>query len=242
MQLWHEQSHRYHTEMLDFKKLTTEAVDGLRTEHSMMLKDLDGAAARVDRVEREMDYVETQTSPRACANKADKVVEQGAWGLEESRGEEEEEEDWEELHSRVSGELRGSTYTLKPKVLCGMAAFDLCFLIHDGALAQSGPMGYVVCSVVNFSTPGSITHHPFCIIAVLEKPWHWKMGDKHSAVTSHLMEWFESVGSHVFQEKCGLMQLIYFCRATPLLALFEHSVCLYNLQIPRRAATNNAEI
>nr|XP_033483945.1 olfactomedin-like protein 3B isoform X1 [Epinephelus lanceolatus]XP_033483946.1 olfactomedin-like protein 3B isoform X1 [Epinephelus lanceolatus] len=102
MQLWHEQSHRYHTEMLDFKKLTAEAMDGLKNEHSMMFKDLEGAAARVDRVEREMDYVETQTSPRACANKADKVVEQGAWGLQESRGGEEEEEDWEELRSRVS--------------------------------------------------------------------------------------------------------------------------------------------
>ncbi|KAA8591424.1 hypothetical protein FQN60_002367, partial [Etheostoma spectabile] len=101
MQLWHEQSHRYHTEMLDFKKLTAEAMNGLRNEHSVMFKDLEGAAVRVDRMEREMDYVEAQTSPRACASKADKVVEQGAWGLE-SRGEEEQEEDWEELHSKVS--------------------------------------------------------------------------------------------------------------------------------------------
>ncbi len=32
MQFWHEQSHRYHTELQDFKKLTDEAVDGLRSE------------------------------------------------------------------------------------------------------------------------------------------------------------------------------------------------------------------
>ncbi|KAM3618733.1 uncharacterized protein V6R79_024152 [Siganus canaliculatus] len=106
MQFWHEQSHRYHTELQDFKKLTAEAVEGLKNEHGAMFKDLEGAAVRVERVEREMDYVETQTSPRACANKADKVVEQGAWGLEESRAEEEEEEeeeeDWEELNSRVT--------------------------------------------------------------------------------------------------------------------------------------------
>lgn len=80
-------------------------MDGLKNEHSTLFKDLEGARVRVDRVEREVDYVETQTSPRACANKADKVVEQGAWGLEESRGMEDEKEDWEELHSRVSGEL-----------------------------------------------------------------------------------------------------------------------------------------
>ncbi|XP_029292549.1 olfactomedin-like protein 3B isoform X1 [Cottoperca gobio] len=103
MQLWHEQSHRYHTELLDFKKLTAEAMEGLRNEHSGIFNALEGAAVRVDRVEREMDYVESQTSPRACANKADKVVEQGAWGLEESRRkDEEEEEDWEELQSSVS--------------------------------------------------------------------------------------------------------------------------------------------
>ncbi|XP_041860161.1 olfactomedin-like protein 3B [Melanotaenia boesemani] len=100
MQLWDVQFHRYHTEMLDFKKLTAQAVEGLRNDHKMMFKDLEGASAQVDRVEREMDYVETQTSPRACANKADKVVEQEAWGLQER--EEEEEEDWEELHSKVS--------------------------------------------------------------------------------------------------------------------------------------------
>ncbi|KAM6982472.1 olfactomedin-like protein 3B [Tautogolabrus adspersus] len=103
MQFWHDQSHRYHTELQDFKKLTAEAMDALSKEHSLLFKDLEGASVRVDRVEREMDYVETQTSPRACAKKADKVVEQGAWGLEESRGEEEEEEEeWEEVQSRLS--------------------------------------------------------------------------------------------------------------------------------------------
>ncbi|KAG7221661.1 hypothetical protein INR49_000028 [Caranx melampygus] len=109
MQFWHDQSHQYHTELQDFKKLTAETMAGLRSEHSMLIKDLEGAAVRVDRVEREMDYVETQTSPRACANKADKVLEQGEWGLQESRGEEDEEEeeeeeegDWEEFRSRVS--------------------------------------------------------------------------------------------------------------------------------------------
>lgn len=114
MQFWHEQSHRYHAELQDFKKLVAVAMDGLRNEHSMLFKDLEGAAVRVERVEREMDYVETQTSPRACANKADKVFEQGAWGLEE-------EKERQELNSRVSGELQGSTY----KVSCRTAAFDL---------------------------------------------------------------------------------------------------------------------
>lgn len=121
MQFWHEQSHRYRAELQDFKKLTAVAMDGLRNEHSMLFKDLEGAAVRVERVEREMDYVETQTSPRACANKADKVFEQGAWGLEESRGKQEEEKERQELNSRVAGELQGSTYN----IFCRTAAFDL---------------------------------------------------------------------------------------------------------------------
>ncbi|KAF0035921.1 hypothetical protein F2P81_011233 [Scophthalmus maximus] len=102
MQFWHEQSRRYHAEVQDFKKLTAETVDGLRSEHGALLKDLEGAALRVNRVEREMDHVESQTSPRACAVAADRVVEQGVWGPEERRGGEEEDDGWEELPSRVS--------------------------------------------------------------------------------------------------------------------------------------------
>lgn len=138
MQFWHEQSNRYHTELKDFKKRTAGAMDGLRNEHSTLFKDLQGAAVRVDRVEREMDYVETQNSPRACSNKADKVLEQGAWGLEESRGEEVEEKEWEELNSRVSGELQGITY---------MFLLDDCLssfiFIHDGALPPTEPIMYM---------------------------------------------------------------------------------------------------
>lgn len=103
MQFWDEQFHQHHTEMLDLKKLTAVAIDGLKSDHSLMFKDLEGNSARVDRVEREMDYVETQTSPRACANKADKVLEHQAWGLQERQ--EEGEEDWEELRLKVSGKL-----------------------------------------------------------------------------------------------------------------------------------------
>jgi len=66
------------------------------------------------------------------------------------------------------------------------------------------------------------------------------MGNKHIAVTSHLNEVHRVSGQNVFQEKCGLMQLIEFSSATPLHALVEHSICLYNLQIPRCAAPNKA--
>lgn len=151
MQFWHDQTHRYHTELQDFKKLTEEAVDGLKNDHGALFKDLEGASVRVDRVEREMDFVETQTSPRACANKADKVVEQEAWGLEESRGEEEEEEDWEELYSRVSGELHGVISAGRPL----QDAFDFFIFIHDSSITNCRIFRPCVYALINVS----ITHH-----------------------------------------------------------------------------------
>ncbi|XP_029012366.1 olfactomedin-like protein 3B [Betta splendens] len=102
MHLWHEETHRSLTELQDLKKQTSETVDALSREHSALLKGLEEARVRVDRVEGEMDRVEARTQPRACARKADKVVEQGSWELEQSRGMEDEKGDWEELHSRVS--------------------------------------------------------------------------------------------------------------------------------------------
>ncbi|KAM8829859.1 olfactomedin-like protein 3B [Synchiropus picturatus] len=99
MHLWHQQSRRYHTDLLDFQKLSSDAMAALKQEHEKLLEELDGAAVRMEQVEREMDYVESQTAPRACVKKADKVVEQGVWGLQQSRA---EEEDWQELHSSVS--------------------------------------------------------------------------------------------------------------------------------------------
>lgn len=103
-------------ELQDFKKRAAEAVYRLRNEHSELLKDLDRAASRVERVEREMDYVETRSSPRACTNEADKVLEQEAWRMEESSGGEEEEE---ELYSTVSGELLTQVWkmTIVEKIL-----------------------------------------------------------------------------------------------------------------------------
>ncbi|CAL8325942.1 unnamed protein product [Merluccius merluccius] len=111
MVLWHEQSHRYHTEMLDFKKLTAEMVDSAGKEHHYLRLDLGTAGARVERAERELDYRESMTSPRACVHPADKVLEQGVWHTgtrrrtqkeEEEQEEEEEAGEWEEVRSEVS--------------------------------------------------------------------------------------------------------------------------------------------
>lgn len=45
-------------------------------DHSKLQLDLEGAGVRVERVEREMDYIETQNPPKPCTKAQDKMVEQ----------------------------------------------------------------------------------------------------------------------------------------------------------------------
>ncbi|KAJ0064805.1 hypothetical protein NL108_015281 [Boleophthalmus pectinirostris] len=102
MQLWHDQNRRYHSEQQDFKKLTQELMEGLGGDFSAFYKDLSGADIRVQRAEREMEYVETWTSPRACVRPEERVLERGEWSLKESRVPEGEDHDWEEVKAQVS--------------------------------------------------------------------------------------------------------------------------------------------
>lgn len=184
MQLWHDQTHRYHTELQDFKKLTAEAMDGLAKDHSLLSEDLKGAAARMDRVEHEMDYVQTQTSPRACVRKADKVLEQGEWSLRESIGPEEDdrEDHWEEVHSRVSGEFAGNTHPLE-----SCRGFDL--VTPSSLLAQSASRISRIAHI-GVACPGiEAIQLPYVELLSWKKnkTSSWKMGNKHGVVTNHLM-------------------------------------------------------
>ena len=45
-------------------------------DHGKLRLDLDGAGVHVERVEREMDYIETQNPPRPCTKAEEKMVEQ----------------------------------------------------------------------------------------------------------------------------------------------------------------------
>ena len=132
MEVWHEQSNRYHTELRDFKRLSADIMERLGKEHDTLHHDLERAGVKVERVEREMEYLENRNPPRPCVNAADRVVEQRTWKVEERRGgaeeeEEEEEEEgaWEEEFSRVSGEQIEQWGVAPPCVLYRMIAFDL---------------------------------------------------------------------------------------------------------------------
>ncbi|CAB1330028.1 unnamed protein product [Coregonus sp. 'balchen'] len=74
MLIWHEQSNRYNTELWHFKKQTAEFIKGINQDHGTLRQDLEWTEVWVDRVEREMDYVETQNPARTCVNQADRMV------------------------------------------------------------------------------------------------------------------------------------------------------------------------
>lgn len=104
MQLYQQQSGGLHTDLQNLRKRAAERVDGLRNQHLDLVKDLERAVVRLERLERDMEQLEMQTSPRACVHAVDKVLEQEVWIREEEEKEEGWEEGWEEVYSTVSGE------------------------------------------------------------------------------------------------------------------------------------------
>lgn len=51
-------------------------LEGLDKNKEALRGELDAVGARVDRVEREMDYMETQNGAQPCVDVEDKLVEQ----------------------------------------------------------------------------------------------------------------------------------------------------------------------
>ncbi|KAG9260475.1 olfactomedin-like protein 3 [Astyanax mexicanus] len=74
--LWHEQTSRYASELRELKQQMVAQLEGLDKNKEALRSELDSVGARVDRVEREMDYLETQNSAQPCVDVDDKLVEQ----------------------------------------------------------------------------------------------------------------------------------------------------------------------
>ncbi|XP_062842693.1 olfactomedin-like protein 3A [Trichomycterus rosablanca] len=74
--LWHEQTSRYTSELREFKQQMVAQLEGLDKNKEALRSELDAVGARVDRVEREMDYLETQNGAQPCVDVEDKLVEQ----------------------------------------------------------------------------------------------------------------------------------------------------------------------
>ncbi|XP_051272134.1 olfactomedin-like protein 3A [Dicentrarchus labrax] len=74
--LWHEQTTRYASELRELKQQMVSQLENLDKEKEILRTNLDGVGTRVDRVERELDYLETQNGAQPCVDVDDKLIEQ----------------------------------------------------------------------------------------------------------------------------------------------------------------------
>ena len=74
--LWHEQTTRYASELRELKQQMVSQLENLDKEKEALRTNLDGVGSRVDRVERELDYLETQNGAQPCVDVDDKLIEQ----------------------------------------------------------------------------------------------------------------------------------------------------------------------
>ncbi|CAB1459287.1 unnamed protein product [Pleuronectes platessa] len=74
--LWHEQTTRYASELRELKQQMVSQLENLDKEKEALRMNLDGVGTRVDRVERELDYLETQNGAQPCVDVDDRLIEQ----------------------------------------------------------------------------------------------------------------------------------------------------------------------
>lgn len=75
---WHDQSSRYSTELRDFKNQVLGMLETAEKEREALRAEAEGAAARVDRLEREVDYLETQNPAPPCVEVDEVLMEKQA--------------------------------------------------------------------------------------------------------------------------------------------------------------------
>ncbi|KAJ8360606.1 hypothetical protein SKAU_G00171310 [Synaphobranchus kaupii] len=73
---WHDQTSRYASELREFKQQMVGLLENVDKDRDALRTELSGVGTRVERVEREMDYLETQNGAQPCVDVDDKLVEQ----------------------------------------------------------------------------------------------------------------------------------------------------------------------
>lgn len=83
--LWHEQTSRYASELRELKQQMVSQLQSLDKEKETLRINVDGVGTRMDRVERELDYLETQNGAQPCVDVDDKLIEQQVTLVEEKQ-------------------------------------------------------------------------------------------------------------------------------------------------------------
>lgn len=95
--MWHEQTTRYASELRELKQQMVSQLENLDKEKEALRTNLDGVGTRVDRVERELDYLETQNGAQPCVDVDDKLIEQQVTLVQEKQ---------KEKYLKLSGEIK----------------------------------------------------------------------------------------------------------------------------------------
>ncbi|XP_032622509.1 olfactomedin-like protein 3 [Chelonoidis abingdonii] len=72
---WHDQSSRYSTELREFKSKVITMLENMEKEQDRLRTEVENTAVRVDRLEREVDYLETQNPVPSCVEVDEKLME-----------------------------------------------------------------------------------------------------------------------------------------------------------------------
>lgn len=71
---WHDQSNRYSTELRDFKNQVLKMLENIEKERDTVRNEVENTNVRVDRLEREVDYLETQNPAPPCVDIDEKLT------------------------------------------------------------------------------------------------------------------------------------------------------------------------
>nr|XP_023690664.1 olfactomedin-like protein 3 [Paramormyrops kingsleyae] len=74
--LWQDQTNRQASELREFKQQVSALLESIEKQREDLRSDLTSVVSRVDRVEREMDYQETQNPQPPCVDVDEHLVEQ----------------------------------------------------------------------------------------------------------------------------------------------------------------------
>ncbi|XP_063811494.1 olfactomedin-like protein 3 isoform X2 [Pseudophryne corroboree] len=72
---WHDHSNRYSTELRDFKNQVLKMLENIEKERDSVRNEMENTNIRVDRLEREVDYLETQNPAPSCVDIDEKLTE-----------------------------------------------------------------------------------------------------------------------------------------------------------------------
>ncbi|XP_078500521.1 olfactomedin-like protein 3 [Lissotriton helveticus] len=72
---WHDQSSRYTSELREFKNQVVGMLENVEKEKESLRNDMENVNVRVERLEREVDYLETQNPAPPCVEVDEKLTE-----------------------------------------------------------------------------------------------------------------------------------------------------------------------